>query len=163
MKKVDYHGYTIYENGKVIGLYGKEIKTRERDGRYEIRLNIGGMRKSFILSRLVYHAFQDFDINNKNLCVTHKDGDNLNVEFSNLELVKRQVLIQGEGHKSRISLSDAEVAEIRSLYKGKAGINQYDRKGFSLQQLADKFGVSKGNVMQIVKGMSRNAKNYKLK
>lgn len=163
MRQVDYHGYTIYENGKVIGLYGKEIKKRERNGRYEIRLNIEGLRKDFTVSRLVYHAFENFDIADTNLCVTHKDGDKLNVDFKNLKLVKRKELIQGEGHKTRISLSNAEVDEIRSLYKGKAGVNQYDRKGFSLQQLADKFGVTKGNIMQIVKGVSRNEENYKLK
>lgn len=163
MKSVDFHGYTIYENGKIIGLYGKEVKKRLNNGRYEIRLNIEGKRKNYIVSRLVYHAFNPFDIDNKDLCISYKDNDKLNIDLSNLYLTHRKELIQGDKHQNRAKLTDDQVKEIRQIYKGKTGSNQYDKQGFSLADLAARYGVTKANVKMIVNGESRNEKEYKLK
>lgn len=163
MRSADYHGYTIYEDGTIIGLYGKEVKKRNNNGRYEVRLNIDSKRCNFIAARLIYYVFHPFDISDKNICISFKDNDKLNVHLNNLYETERKELIQGEKHKTRSNLSDQQVEEIRSLYKGKTGSNQYDKTGYSLQDLANKYGVSKSNIMWIVKGMSRNKEDYKLK
>lgn len=163
MRSVNYYGYTIFEDGTVHGLYGKDVKKRLHNDRYEIKLSIEGKRKNFVLARLVYHAFHPFDIADKNLCISYKDGDKLNVSLDNLYLTDRKELIQGEKHRNRSKLSNTEVEEIRNLYNGKAGSNQRDKKGYSLQDLAIKYGVSKSNIMWIVKGMSRDKEEYKLK
>lgn len=163
MESVNYHGYTIYEDGTIIGLYGKEVKKRLNKGRYEIRLNIEGERKNFIVSRLIYHAFHPFDISNKDICVSYKDGNKEHIHLDNLYTEDRKNLIQGEKHTSVAKLTDLQVKEIRSLYKGKSGANQLDKTSPSLQDLADKYGVTKSNIMWVVKKMSRNDDEYKLK
>lgn len=162
-ESVHYHGYTVYSNGRVDGLYGKPIKARLNNGRYEVRLNIDGERKNFILSRLVYHAFHPFNLEDKNLCVTYRDGDKENVDLSNLILVNRKDLIQGDKHIKQSSLTNEQAAEIIDLHSGKSGSNQYDKTGYSYQDLAKMYGVSKGNIAMIVKGRSRKSENYKLK
>lgn len=163
MEYVDYHGYKVYKDGTVIGLYGKEVKKRINKGRYEIRLNIDGKRKNFVLSRLIYHVFNPFDIDDKNLCVSYKDNDKLNVHLDNLYLTHRKNLIQGEKHKARAKLTDQQIKEIRELYKGKAGTSQHDKTSLSLNDLAKMYGVTKANIAHVVKGWSRNEKDYKLK
>lgn len=163
MKSVDFHGYTIYEDGTVIGLYGKEIKQHINGGRYQIRLNIEGKRRSFITSRLIYYVFNPFDIDDVNLCVTYKDDNPLNHHLDNLELIHRKDLIQGDGHRSRTVITEEQAEEIRSLYQGKTGSNQHDKEGYSLNDLAKKYNTSKSNIAAIVKGRSRNEDGYILK
>ena len=163
MRKEYFHDYEIYENGKIINKFGNEVKLREHNGRYETRLVVDGKRKNFLVARLLYFVFIGFDMSNKDLCVTPKDGNHLNISLDNLELVHRKDLIQGEGHKKRVKLTDQQIEEIKEAYKGKASVNQYDKTGISLQDLAEKYGVTKGNIKMIVKGMSRNKEEYKLK
>ncbi|MCY9757755.1 hypothetical protein M5X00_26355 [Paenibacillus alvei] len=157
--------YKIYENGTIINRYGKELSKRARNGRFEIKLLVDGKRKNFILSRLMYWLFiEQFDMSNENLCVVAKDGDFLNVHPSNLKLVERKDLIQGEGHRKRVVLSNEQIEEILSTYEGnELGANQYSENNISYADLAKKYGVSKGNIVMIVKKRSRNPEDYKLK
>lgn len=163
MKSVKFQGYTIYEDGTIIGLYGKEIKQRLRDGRYEVAISIEGKRKNFTTSRLVYYAFHPFDITDKNLCVSYKDENTENIHLDNLYLSHRKDLIQGDKHVKKSLITDEQAEEIRSLWSGKVGSNQHDKVGHSLNDLAKMYGVSKGNISMIIKGRSRNEEDYKLK
>lgn len=170
MKSQRFYDYTVYEDGTITGKTGREVKKRIKNGRYEVRLNVNRKREHFILARLVYHVFyakpgndNPFDITDKNQCITHKDGDKLNVHRLNLKVVPRKSLIQGEGHTRRTILTDQEVAEIQKRYVGASGTNQYDKTSPSLQELANQYGVSKSNIAAIIKGRSRKADDYKLK
>lgn len=166
MKRKEFHGFSIYEDGTIISPYGKHIKPRLHNGRYEVRLsNIDGKRKNFVLSRLIYFVFNPFDIDDKNLCVTYKDGNKLNIHLDNLELVHRKDLIQGENHKSISYLTDEQITEIRNSYKGdmKPGANQHNKTSPSLNDLAKKYNTTKANIKMIVSGNSRNEDKYKLK
>lgn len=163
MRKEDFHGYTICEDGTIIGLYGKEVKKRLNNGRYEIRLNIEGKRKNYIVSRLLYYVFNPFNIEDQNICVSYRDNDKLNIHIDNLYLTHRKDLIQGDKHQKKAKITDQQAEEIKALYKGKAGVNQLDKQGYSLQDIANMYGVTKGNIKMIVKGQSRNEDDYKLK
>jgi hypothetical protein len=160
-----YSDYKIYSDGTIINKYGKTMSKRARDGRYEVRLHVDGKRRNFILSRLMYWLFVDkFDINNKNLCVAVKDGNFLNVDPDNLYLTERKNLIQGEGHKRIVKITDEQTEEIRAAYKGnKIHSNQYTKTGVSLEELADKYNVTKKNIHHIIIGTARNKDEYKLK
>ncbi len=162
MRKTYFHGYTFYEDGTIIGLYGREIKKVENKGYYEIKLVVNGKRKTFSVARLMYNLFVGFDIDNKNLCVLHKDNNRLNVHIDNLYLEHRKNIIQGSKHDSISKLTQKQVEEIKELYKGSAGINQHDKKGLSMNDLAEKYNVSKGSIQMILKGWVRNKDNYKL-
>ncbi|PLS19340.1 hypothetical protein CVD28_02690 [Bacillus sp. M6-12] len=157
--------YKIYEDGTIINRYGKELSKRARNGRYEIRLLVDGKRRNFILTRLMYWLFiEPFDLDNENLCVIAKDGNLLNVYPSNLSLVERKDLIQGEGHKKRAVLTNEQIEEILKAYEGNEfGSNQYSENKVSYADLAKKYGVSKSNIAMIIKKRSRNPEDYKLK
>ena len=165
MNYKEFHGYLIYENGTVIGLQGRPIKVRNHEGRLEVKLHIDNKRKIYILPRLMYYLFHGFDIDDKNLCVIHKDDNKLNTHIQNLELVERKEIIQGEGHRKRAKLTDEQIQEIKEQYvRSSPGANQYNGKaGMSLNDLALKYGVSKSNIYHIIKGLSRNEDDYKLK
>lgn len=163
MDSVSFHGYTIYKDGTVVGLYGKEIKQRIRDGRCEVAIRIEGKRKNFTTSRLVYHAFHPFDITDKNLCVSYKDENNENIHLDNLYLIHRKDLIQGDKHIGRALITNEQAEEIRRLWNGQVGSNQHDKTGYSLNDIAKIYSVSKSNIAMIIKGRSRNEDDYKLK
>ena len=111
----------------------------------------------------MYHAFHPFDIDDKNLCVSYKDDNSLNIHLDNLYLTHRKDLIQGDKHVTRAKITDEQAEEIRTLYKGKTGNNQFDKTGQSLQDLANMYGVSRSNIAMIIKKRSRNEDSYKLK
>ena len=163
MRSASFYDYIIYEDGKVINKYGRELTKRNNKGRYEVKLSQDGKRKNYILARLVYYLFKGFDINNKDLCVVYKDGNTLNVHIDNLELKHRKDLIQGDKHKSIAKISYEDAIKIRELYKGKSGTNQHDKQGYSLRDLANMYGVTKENIKMIVDGKTHNRDNYKLK
>lgn len=163
MRKEYFHDYEIFENGKIINKFGNEVKLREHKGRYETRLVVDGKRKNFLVARLLYFVFIGFDMSNKDLCITPKDGNHLNISLDNLDLVHRKDLIQGEGHKKRAKLTDEQIEEIKATYQGKMCVNQHDKTGISYQDLANKYGVTRANIKMIIKGMSRNKDEYKLK
>ncbi|HDK7195004.1 TPA: hypothetical protein PTV74_003311 [Clostridium botulinum] len=167
MNSKNFYSYIIYEDGTIKNSKtGRNIKYREHKGHYETRLTIKqGERKSFTMSRLLYWLFiEQFDYNNKNLCVSYKDGNKLNISLNNLYLTERKNLIQGEGHKAVTKLTDEQIKEIKKIYKGnEINSNQYTKKELSLKDLANKYGVTKKEIHHIIKGTARNPKKYKLK
>ena len=155
--------YEIFENGMIINTStGKEISQRIKDKHKEVRLTLNGIRKNFITSRLVYWLFNDnFDIDNKDLCIVAEDL--INFTLSDLKVVNRKDLIQGEKHKNVYKLTNEQVAEIKSLYIGKTGVNQHTKTGMSYSDIAKKYGVTRGLIASIIRGEIRNENLYKLK
>lgn len=162
MKQATYEGYTFLEDGTVLGKRGKPMAMVNKHNRYyQFKMN----KYNVMLHRVLYKAFNPtFDISNKNLCVVAIDGSYVtNTHLSNLRVEDRKDLIQGDKHKSVAKLTDKDIKTIKRLYKGKSSANQHNKQGMSYQNLADKYGVSKGNIAMIIKGRSRNKKDYKLK
>lgn len=163
MRCANFYGYTVYEDGTIYNYRGKQITVSIHDDRYVVKLFVNGKRRNFTLARTLYWLFvEKFDYNNKDLCVSFKDGNKLNIALDNLILIHRKDLIQGEKHKIS-KLSDKIVEQIRNEYYGKAGSNQYDKTRPSLNDLAKKYNVSKSNIAIIIKKKGRNEKSYKLK
>jgi len=166
MEGRDFYGYTIYENGDVQNAKsGRFITKRIHNGRVEFQIETPEGRKNFILSRVLYWLFvENFDMSNKNLCVSYKDNDKMNTSIDNLYLADRKDLIQGEGHRAILKITDEQIEEIKKAYKGnKKYSNQHNKTGLSLKDLGDKYGVTKGEIQCIVKSWSRNSDKYKLK
>lgn len=163
MKFKMFHDYTVLEDGTIYNKHGNRVGLREHEGRYETRLVVNGKRKNFIVSRLVSHLFNGTDINNRNSCILPKDGNKLNIHYTNLIEKDRKDIIQGEKHQKIVKLSDEDVETIKSLYNGKSGANQLDKVGYSMNDLAKMYGVTKGNIALIIRGKSRNKDEYKLK
>lgn len=166
MKSKKFHQYRFFENGDVVNTKtNKSISKQLNKGSYEIKLTIDGSKKTYAFHRLYYFLFvKRFDLADKNICISIKDGNINNITADNLVLKNRKEIVQGQNTKVA-KLTDKQVEEIRSLYKGKTCINQFDKDAnyVSYKDLAEKYGVSKTSICRIIKGESRNKANYKLR
>ena len=132
MRIVNFHEYTITENGQVFGKTGRLRKPVLKNGRYEMRFNTPEGKKVYPLARAIYAAFNpDFDITDKNQCITFKDNNKLNVHLDNLICVFRGDLIQGDGHHNRTAITDQQAEQIKKEYLetiNNRPINQHDKE-----------------------------------
>ena len=169
IKTAKFHEYTITEKGQVFGRTGSLRKPILKNGRYDMRFNTPNGKITYPLARVVYAAFNlDFDITDKNQCITFKDNNKLNIHLDNLICKFRGDLIQGEGHRNRIAITDQQVEQIRKEYQktiDNRPINQHDKKEIynSYRSLAKKYNVTYGLIKQIIDGKTRNKSEYKLK
>ena len=124
MRKVSLWGYTIFENGKVVGLQGKEIKQGK-----QIKVKWGNTGKSKMVSyaRFVYYAFnyKNFNFNDKTIVIKHKNGNEEDCSIDNLTTINRKYINQGENNISS-KLTDEQVKEIKELYKSKEVVPIYN-------------------------------------
>lgn len=165
MKKVDLWGYKVFENGKIIGLHGKEIKQGKQ---IKIKWGNTGKVKMVSYARFVYYAFnyKNFNFNDKTIIVKHKNGNEEDCSINNLIIINRKYVNQGENSSSS-KLTDAQVEEIKNLYSKKSnkkGSNKNDPiTNMSYRKIAELYGVSHSMIAGIVKGQFRNKENYILK
>lgn len=73
---------------------------------YRVDLWKDGKSKTFLVARLVAFTFYDKNINDKSLTVNHKDGNRLNNNLENLELVTLKENIQ---HAFRTGLQTSQI------------------------------------------------------
>jgi hypothetical protein len=83
--------YVTNINGNTYLIESKIRKTRTRkDGCVVVKLSKNGIIKEYYLARIVYKAFNlDFDLNDNNIMVWHKDEDQENNKLDNLITIKR--------------------------------------------------------------------------
>lgn len=163
-----FYDYLIISSGNVYGKNGILRKPVLKNGRYEMRFNLPQGKKVYPLARAIYKAFHDdFNIEDKNQCITFKDNDKLNVSLNNLICVFRGDLIQGDGHRNRIKLSEAIAEQIKLEYAetlNNRPINQYDNDKIynSYRTLAKKYNVTYPLIKQVIEGSTRDKSKYKL-
>lgn len=114
-KSAESSGYSILEDGTIIGKMGRPIKPRiNGTGYLIITLLIGGRRKHVLVHRLVaskYCECKNKDAND----VNHKDGNKLNNHKDNLEwLTRRQNANHRLGFEDYMTLT-AEDARRKNL------------------------------------------------
>ena len=167
MQKVTLFGYTIYENGDIIGLKGNLINKEQ--SQIKITLKHINKRVSISYARYVYWAFHKdtFDFKNKEIFVTHKDNDQYNYNINNLVVINKRDILQGEKHKLS-KLTNEQVEEIKEVYKKAQENNQNINKNnpfvkVSFRKLAEKYNVSHSLVRDIIRGKIRNKNNYIIK
>ena len=132
-------------------------RAEHRVGGYlQVRASMGGRRVHGLAHRLVWqHRHGDIEpghtINHKNGIKDDNRPDNLEPRSygGNHAHAHRTGLIDQRGEKNPAAkLRDNQVAQIR---------NAYAAGGFTMQALADRFGVSVQHVSKIVKGQRRAA------
>ena len=110
MKKVELWGYTIFENGKIIGLSGKELNNNK-----QISIKWGKQKKKRVVNyaRFVYYAFnfKNFNFNDRTIIIQHINGEEKDCSINNLRPFKIKMIKQGE-NSSSAKLTDKEVEEI---------------------------------------------------
>ena len=166
MKEIKINGvifnqkYMIDENGSVWPPYGggKYLHpSPTQKGYYRIVLQTPKGRKTFQLHRLVLETFNPIE-NCENLEVTHIDGDKSNNKLENLEWctgsfnVKHSLetglkIPAREENIGGSKLTEQQVLEICDLLKN---------SNLSLQDIGNKFGVSKHCIFDIKRKKSLN-------
>ncbi len=144
----DYPGYQISNRGRV-RTYNKETYTKSHGTRkwknrilkyksksyqtgYRVDLWKDGRPKSFLVARLTAFTFYNQDINNHSLTVNHIDGNRLNNNINNLEIITLKENIQhafrtGLQHQIKVKIKDKLTGTIiypSSLAEGSKIINQ---------------------------------------
>lgn len=143
--EINGHTYTVFEDGKILGPSGKELKwSYDKDG-YP-RVAVGNTTKA--VHRLVALAFVSNPYNYNE--VDHIDGNNNNPSADNLEWVSHQ--------------ENVRRAAARGSYSGErnshARLNRYEvifikeacKRGIKRRELANHFNVTKYAVDDIVSG-----------
>lgn len=159
MKKAKLFGYTVLENGQILGLNGKPMKFNKT-----IQLSINGETKSVSYARFVYYAFhqEDFDFQNHSYCVKHKDNNGENCDINNLYATKEKKHLRGEKH-SKAKLSNKDIQDIKEKYlKGqeRGQDKNCPLKKISYRKLAEQYGVSHGLIKAIIKDEYRGQNYY---
>ena len=164
MRKVSLWGYTIFENGKIIGLSGKELSNNK-----QISIKWGKQKKKRVVNyaRFVYYAFnfKNFNFNDRTIIIQHINGEEKDCSINNLRPFKIKMIKQGE-NSSSAKLTDKEVEEIKEMYL-KSKENRLQKNDpttkISYRKLAEMYGVSHTTIEGIIKGEFRNKDNYKIK
>lgn len=147
MKTVELWGYTFYDDGSIYTKNKKKLKPRK-----QLQLVIKGETRRFSYARLVYYAFNldNFDMENKNMIIIHKNGNKADFKLSNLVAVEKKSILQGENN-STCKLTNEQVEEIKRIYA--------DNKT-TYRELAKIYEVSHSLIGYIVRGKVRNENNY---
>lgn len=147
---INYNGYIVYEDGRVIGIRGKPLKPDiDKDGYYIVTLSINKKSKKIKLHRLVAMCYIDNPENKPH--INHKNGIKSDNSVNNLEWCsayennKHAInnslnRINGESN-GRSKLKCSDVLLIRELYS---------IGGRSQRSLGNEFGVSKTTIRDIV-------------
>jgi len=112
------------------------------------------MKKTIVTGRMVYYCFvKKFNLNDPTLAVVNKNGDSLNIHYSNLKLVL----------KSEVQIKTYREQRKKKLFKS---ISQYDNLGHliatysSLIQAAEKTGYSVTAISQVANGHGIHCGGY---
>lgn len=163
MKSVNLWGYTIYEDGTILGVFGKKLSYSRQ---IKVKWGNKGSKRMVFYARFVYYAFhyRNFNFNDQTIVIKHINGDERDCSIANLIAIKRKDLIQGEKHTSA-KLTNEEVEEIKKEYTRKE-INENKNNPttrVSYRKLARKYNVSHTMIKGIVDGHFRNKNNYIIK
>jgi hypothetical protein len=119
-----------------------------------ISLSRDGEDKTFAASRYVYYSFvKKFDLTDPKLIITSKDGNNLNLHFKNLQLVK----------KGEVQLKTYRQQKKRKLFKPISKYDYYGRHIKTFCSVDEAAAKTKGNanyLSQAANGYTTHAYGY---
>ena len=96
----EYKGYKVYEDGTIIGKYGKTLKPRKRGKYLSIRIAQGDIKKGNELWHRVVALCFIPRVDGKDF-VNHKNGNRYDNRASNLEWVNR---IENQLHDYKLGI-----------------------------------------------------------
>lgn len=134
-------GYLDYNNPHELH------KTLNNQGRYMVSIN----KKPTQVSRLVYMAFNNTSEIPMNLVVDHVDGNRLNNQPGNLQLITQQANIKKRVHQS-ISLNFHKPDSKLDLYE--VGKIKYDLLSLPQAEVMRKYSITRNRVSNIALGKS---------
>ena len=153
-KWVDYEGYKVSNQGRIIGIHGNELSGVLHNDGYRFMWFNG---RIVPMHRIVAKCFCDGYEEGK--VVNHKDGNKLNNHADNLEWVtQRENII----HSVSMGLQPKSV----KTYSGKLSeeernqVKQLSQTGkYSIREIGNMFGVTHTTIMSILKGKYKYINN----
>ncbi len=137
MKSKDYFGYTIFEDGTVLGKNLTEMSPAlNHRGYLIIRIMLDGNRKTKAIHRLVAECFVANPENLKE--VNHKDGNKLNNHYTNLEWCTRGANIKHAYTLNLRSATGVNNARCIITEKDVKAICSLLQEGWSASEIRDK-------------------------
>ena len=159
MRKADYNGYEVWEDGTIIGKrFGKPMRTEMKTDTYpQVSLQVDGTEKRFNVHRIVAELFVP-NPDNKPI-VNHIDGNKKNNHASNLEWVTYSENIKhaySTGLRERGDNSEALSAHNHFTRRKIAAL--YATGKYSYSKLGRMFGVGQSTIYRYVKEFEKGAK-----
>lgn len=149
---VEFYGYTIYQDGRILSPRGQLLKRISLSGRdSHVSINISGVKAKVNVSKLVYSAFARETLP-KNVILTYKDGDETNKAFDNLKKIPKRDYYSKIEKKKKKMFTPEVVDEIRNKYIPRNKDNYNDKNLPSYRSLAKEYGCSVFVIQKIMKG-----------
>ncbi len=145
MRKKEYHGYTVYENGDIYTPSNKKmLHSQNNIGNPYIMLKYEGKSHGITVARLVYKLFSDnFD---EKKVIMYKDGNPNNVHISNLYQISKEEYFDQKGSRlKQKQFTEEDVEKIKAEYRDPANKHSY-------KTLAEKYNCSMVIIYKIMKG-----------
>ena len=109
----DYKGYKVFEDGTIIGKFGRPLKPRLRSGYLSVRIHEGDITKgNTLIHRIVAECYIP-KVKDKNF-VNHINGNKFDNRASNLEWVNRS---ENQLHAYKIGLQKPKTGDNSPNYK----------------------------------------------
>ena len=155
MRKADYNGYEVWEDGTIISKrFKKPMKPAlNSSGYYAMSLQLNKVEKRQYVHRIVAQLFVDNPDNKPE--VNHKDGNKLNNHASNLEWVTRTENMQ---HAFSNGLVDNESNRPHNHFNRRKIAAMYDTGKYTMAELGRMFGVTSTSIFRYVEEFKEGAK-----
>ena len=148
-EKIDYYGYTVYKNGKIVSPRGNELEGYCFSYQYShITMKIDGKSHKIHRAKLIYELFSGTNVSRKDI-VRFKDKNPKHCAFENLYLESRKDYSQKHPRDNSRKFSKRVEENIRKKY--------YDERGYkrdeapSLRELAKKYKCSLSTIQKVLR------------
>lgn len=159
---VDYNNYRFFRNGKVINIdTNRELTQKVLDGYHYTSLvykrpgETGTCSKRICVERFLYELFTQDKVSSLDSVVRV----NANVDINNYDIKDLKKINKKDRYKydpyapNPKKLDETAIEEIKSRYNFESKAkSQYDKKGLSIRDLAEKYSVSPNTIQRVLNG-----------
>lgn len=164
-KTIPFYDYHLHSDGYITNKYGHKLTPiRNKGYNHFVILTIKDgkdgktRRQRFHFEKLLLEKFKNIYAGRSDV-IWHIDGDDINFEISNLELISKKEYNRRHHKKKKTILSQKDVDEIIEKYNSsKNVINQYDKNYsddnyYSVRKLAREYNCSGYTIQLVLKGL----------